>query len=254
MVLLAKSDKLNDFDLSSLKDISCGAAALSKEIEDQVRRRFQGKVAIRQAYGMSETTLGVIGSIEKIKPGSVGEVFKGMYAKVVDENGTSLGPNKPGELCFKGNKVMKGYINDPKATNDTIDKDGWLHSGDIAYFDEDKQFYIVDRLKELIKYKAFQVPPAEIEGLLLSNPKIKDCGVIGILDDDSGELPFAFVVKQPGAVMSERDVQNYVAENSSKAKWLRGGVRFIEEIPKNPSGKILRRELRMLYKSPQAKL
>lgn len=235
-------------------DIGCGAAALSKDIEDQVRERFNGNVTIRQGYGMSETTLGTLGSSLIIKPGSVGEPLKGVYAKVIDELGKSLGPNKPGELCFKGDRIMKGYINDPKATSDTIDKDGWLHSGDIGYYDEDKQFYIVDRLKELIKYKAFQVPPAEIEGLLLSNPKVKDCGVIGIPDEESGELPLAFVVKQPGVNLTEQEVMNFVAENTSKAKWLRGGVKFIDEIPKNPSGKILRRELRQMYKSSKSKL
>lgn len=176
MVMLAKSPQFDKYDLTSIKDISCGAAALSKELEDQVRARFKGNVIIRQGYGMSETTYGVLASIEIVKPGSVGEPLKGVYAKVIDESGKSLGPHQRGELCFKGGRVMKGYINDAQATNEAIDSEGWLHSGDVAYYDEDKQFFIVDRLKELIKYKAFQVPPAEIEGLLLSNPKIKDCG------------------------------------------------------------------------------
>lgn len=254
MVLLAKSPLFDKYDLSSLKNISCGAAALSKEVEDKVRERFKGKVTIRQGYGMSETTYGIIGSLENIKPGSIGEVFLGAKVKVVDENGKSLGPNQPGELCFKSLRVMKGYINDPKATKETIDSDGWLHTGDIAYYDEDKQFFIVDRLKELIKYKAFQVAPAEIEGLLLSNPKIKDAGVIGVPDEESGELPMAFVVKQPGVALTEKEVQDFVAKNASKHKWLHGGVKFIDEIPKNPSGKILRRELRDLHKSLKAKL
>lgn len=176
MVVLAKSPMFDKYNLTSIKDISCGAAALSKELEDQVRARFKGDVTIRQGYGMSETTYGVLASIETVKPGSVGEPLKGVYAKVIDESGESLGPYQRGELCFKGGRVMKGYINNQQATNEAIDSNGWLHSGDIAYYDEDKQFFIVDRLKELIKYKAFQVPPAEIEGLLLSHPDIKDCG------------------------------------------------------------------------------
>lgn len=203
---------------------------------------------------MSETTLGTLGSESLIKPGSVGQPLKGIYAKVIDESGKTLGPNQQGELCFKGDKIMKGYINDPKATAETIDKDGWLHSGDIGYYDEDEQFYIVDRLKELIKYKAYQVPPAEIEGLLLTNPKVKDVGVIGIPDENSGELPFAFVVKQPGAKLTEQEVIDFVAKNTSKAKWIRGGVKFIDEIPKNPSGKLLRREMREMYKNMKSKL
>ena len=203
---------------------------------------------------MSETTLGTLGSSMILKPGSVGEALKGVYVKVIDEFGRTLGPDQPGELCFKGDRIMKGYINDPNATSEAIDKDGWLHSGDIGYYDEDKQFYIVDRLKELIKYKAFQVPPAEVEALLLSNPKVKDCGVIGIPDEESGELPMAFVVKQLGTNLTEQDVAKFVEENASKPKWLRGGVKFIDEIPRNPSGKILRRELRDLFKSSKAKL
>lgn len=175
-------------------------------------------------------------------------------SKVIDENGKSLGPNQRGELCFKGNRIMKGYANDTEATKNTIDKDGWLHSGDIAYYDEDKQFYIVDRLKELIKYNANQVAPAEIEALLLSLSKVKDCGVIGIPDEKAGELPFAFVVKQPGAELTEKEVIQFVAEQASKTKQLRGGVKFIDEIPRNPSGKLLRREMREMYKSLKAKL
>lgn len=149
---------------------------------------------------------------------------------------------------------MKGYLANDKATRETIDKDGWLRTGDLGYFDDDSQFYIVDRLKELIKYRGFQVAPAELEALLLTHPKIKDCGVIGIPDEFSGELPMAFVVKQSDEILSEKEVKDFVAKHVNKSKWLHGGVKFIDEIPKNPSGKILRRELRDLYKSMKAKL
>lgn len=203
---------------------------------------------------MSETTLGTLGTKTIIKPGSVGEPIQGVYVKIIDENGKSLGPNQRGELCFKGDRIMKGYVNDPESTNKVIDEDGWLHSGDIAYYDEDNQFFIVDRIKELIKYNAYQVPPAEIEALLLSHPKVKDCGVIGIPNEEAGELPFAYVVKQPGEKLTAEEVINFVAENASKAKWLRGGVKFIDVIPRNPSGKLLRREMREMYKNSKAKL
>ncbi|CAO1315869.1 unnamed protein product [Diamesa serratosioi] len=247
MVFLAKSPLVDKYDLSSIEEINCGAAALSKDIEDQVKRRFRRKLIIRQSYGMSEATLGTLTSKEIVKAGSVGSPVQGIFAKIIDENGKSLGPNLNGELCFKGKIIMKGYINNPEATRETIDADGWLHSGDIGYYDDELQFYIVDRLKELIKYKAFQVAPAEVEGILLSHPKIKDAAVIGIPDEECGELPFAYIVKQPEVELTEKDVINFVAENSSKAKRLHGGVRFIDEIPKNPSGKILRRLLRDLY-------
>lgn len=254
MVLLAKSPLFDKYDLSSVKDIGSGAAHLSTEIEEQVMKRFRGEVTIRQGYGMTETVFGTLGGTVLLKPGSVGQPMKGVYAKVIDENGNSLGPHKVGELCFKSSRVMKGYIGNQQATDEMIDKDGWLHSGDLGYYDEDFQFFIVDRLKELIKYKGFQVPPAEIEALLLKMSKVKDAGVIGIPDEMAGELPFAFVVKQPGVDLTIQEVKDFVAKNASNAKWLRGGVKFIDEIPKNLSGKILRRELRDLYQSTKSKL
>lgn len=255
IVFLAKSPIVDKYDLSCLKVIFCAAAPLSKETELQFKERFND-IVVLQAYGQSEATLAVLyGQAGTAKPGSVGEIIKGMSAKVVDEEtGKSLGPNKVGELCLKGPLLMKGYIHNKKATDETIDSNGWLHTGDLAYYDDEKQFYIVDRIKELIKFKGFQVAPAELEGLLLSNPKIKDAGVIGIPDEIAGELPFAFVVRQPGNELTEQEVKDFVAKNVSNTKWLRGGVRFVDEIPKNDIGKILRRELKDLYKNTKAKL
>ncbi|XP_037944387.1 luciferin 4-monooxygenase-like [Teleopsis dalmanni] len=146
-----------------------------------------------------------------------------------------------------------GYIGDTKATQGAI-KDGWLHTGDIGYYDDDFEFFIVDRIKELIKYKAFQVPPAEIEAILLTHPKIKDAAVIGKPDEEAGELPMAFVVKQANVQLTEKEVADFVAENTSSPKRLRGGVLFVDDIPKNPSGKILRRILRDMIKNPKSKL
>lgn len=254
MVMLAKSPLFDNYDLSSVKLITCGAAPLTTDTEEQVKKRFKNGLAIHQGYGLSETTHGVVGVLRKVKPGSVGEPYPGVYVKVIDENGVPLGPNKQGEICFKGDRIMKGYVDDEKATSETIDKDGWLHSGDIGYYDEDRQFFIVDRLKELIKYNGFQVAPAELEGIILSHPKVKDCGVIGIFDENSGELPFAFVVKQPGVDMRSDEIIKHVQNNVSKTKWLHGGVKFVDSIPKNPSGKILRKDMRKMYKNLKSKL
>jgi acyl-CoA synthetase (AMP-forming)/AMP-acid ligase II len=253
VILLAKSEITEKFILKSLKNILSGAAPLAKDVEEQILRKFPN-IFIATGYGLSEANI-VIYNLDLKEPmlGSIGKLMKGLHAKIIDESGKILGVNEVGEVCIKGPVIMKGYYKNTKATAATV-KDGWLHTGDIGYYDKDEKFFIVDRLKELIKYKAFQVPPAELEGLLLSNPKIKDCGVIGIPDEAVGELPFAFVVKQPNVELSEDEVKNFVKENASNAKWLRGGVKFIEEIPKNPSGKILRRELRDLYKSMKAKL
>lgn len=255
ILFLVKTPLFEKYDLSSLKIVLCGAAPLSKELEDQLRERFNNEIVVLQAYGQTEVTLGVLYcEFATAKPGSVGEVIKGTYAKVIDKNGKSLGPNKVGELCFKGPMIMKGYRNNQNETLSTIDKDGWLHSGDLGYYDEDKQFFIVDRLKELIKYKGYQVPPAELEGLLITHSKIRDAGVIGIPDEVSGELPFAFVVKETNSDLTEKEVKDFVAKNASNPKWLRGGVKFVDVIPRNPSGKILRREMREMYKSMKAKL
>lgn len=248
MVFLAKHPMIDGYDISCLRVVICGAAPLSKEIEQAVYDRLRNpKMRIRQGYGLSELTLAVLLQKTTFTPGSVGDVNEGSEVKVIDENGKSLGPNQKGELCFRGNQLMIGYIGDEFATNETIDKDGFLHTGDVGYYDNDKQFFIVDRIKELIKWKGYQVPPAEIEAFLLTNRKIRDAAVIGIPDDVAGELPLAFVVKADETLTKDEVVQ-FVALNASPAKRLHGGVRFIKEIPRNPSGKILRRELRELVK------
>ena len=244
MVFLAKNPIVDKYDVSSLMLLLCGAAPLSKETEDQIKERI-GVPLIRQGYGLSESTLSLLVQTNDLcKPGSVGALKPGLYAKVIDpETGKTLGSNQRGELCFKGGCIMKGYIGDTAATQTAI-QDGWLHTGDVGYFDENFEFFIVDRIKELIKYKGFQVPPAELEALLLTHQKIQDVAVIGKPDEEAGELPMAFVVKQANVELSENDVIQFVAERVSPAKKLRGGVRFVNNIPKNPSGKILRRVLR----------
>lgn len=253
MVFLAKHPLVDKYDLSSVKGVWSGAAPLSKEIEKAVAKRLN-ITEIRQGYGLTETTLAVLRSpVDNVKPGSVGMVVPGMSAKIIPigeyETDEALGPNCTGELCFKGDLIMKGYYNNEKATRAMIDKDGWLHTGDVGYYDEDGYFYIVDRIKELIKYKGYQVPPAELEAILLTYPGVLDAAVIGIPDEKSGELPMAFVVKENNANICEKDLIQYVNERVSNPKRLRGGIRFVDNIPKTPSGKILRRILRDRLKS-----
>lgn len=249
MIFLAKSPLVAKYDLTSLRILICGAAPLTKELEESVLRRLNN-VIIRQGYGMTEGVFAyTLQTDNHHNPGSVGTLFSGLSGRIIDvETGRNVGPYEHGELLFKGRCIMKGYVDDPKATEQTIDMDGWLHTGDIGYYDDSGEYYIVDRLKELIKYKGFQVPPAELEGLLLQNALIRDCGVIGVADEDAGELPLAFVVKQDNATLTEQDVIDFIAKRTSPAKRLRGGVIFVDKIPKNSSGKILRRELRELFK------
>ncbi|XP_053667599.1 uncharacterized protein LOC128717948 [Anopheles marshallii] len=254
VVFLAKSPLVESYDLRSLYAVLCGAAPLSREIEELVRSRLPNVHTIRTGYGMSETSLGVI-SRTNDKIGSVGKVHKTTYVKVVDlEMGGALGPNQTGEICIKGPLVMKGYLHNDRATSEMIDADGWLHTGDIGYYDQEQDFYIVDRIKDLIKYKGFQVPPAELEDVLLSHPKVRDCAVVGVPDEIAGELPAAFVVTQPGKEVTEQEVIQCVASKLSPQKHLRGGVFFVDEIPKTGSGKILRRQLRDALQQRKSKL
>ncbi|XP_045508244.1 4-coumarate--CoA ligase 1-like isoform X1 [Colias croceus] len=245
-VLVATAKSKANYDVSSVTFIYSGAAPLRKDTNEEAKKKFFNAKAVTQGYGMTETTLAIIRDTYELahlaKPGGVGFVVSGCVVKVVDiETGKPLGPNEPGEIRVKGPSVMKGYIG--KDISEDFDDEGFYKTGDIGYYDDDEYFFIVDRLKELIKYKGFQVPPAEIEAVLLQHPAILDAGVAGV-SHPAGELPRAFVVRQPGARVSEDDIHAFIAEKLSDPKHLRGGIRFVNEIPKNPSGKILRRKLK----------
>nr|CAI5855873.1 unnamed protein product [Callosobruchus analis] len=255
ILFLLKHPLVKEYDLSSIKEVISSAAPLSAEMQRELKEKLSIQ-HISQIYGMTETTRAVLtapsGAEGKI--GSSGKIVPGMMAKVVDSQGRSLGKLQKGELCFKGPLVVKGYAGDPEATRNTIDKDGWLHTGDIGYYDEDGYFFIVDRQKELIKNKGFQVPPAELEALLISHPCVDDAGVTGLPDEASGELPLAFIVKKPGTKLTEREVEKFVEDHVSPPKRLRGGVIFVDEIPRNTTGKILRRVLKERAKKLKSKL
>jgi len=242
ILALAKHPVVDQYDLSSIKVIFSGAAPLSAELAAEAGGRLDCEVS--QGYGMTElspvshaTVLG------QGKDGSSGVTISNTECRVVDLEGNDLGFNEAGELWVRGPQVMQGYLNNAEATAETIDSDGWLHTGDVARFDDDGHVYIVDRIKELIKYKGFQVPPAELEGLLLTHPAIADCAVIGVPDVEAGELPKAFVCVTPGAELAAEEIQEFVAGQVASYKKIRI-VEFIDEIPKSAAGKILRRELR----------
>jgi len=178
------------------------------------------------------------------KPGSIGILIPSTESRIVDpETGKDLGLGEDGEIWVRGPQVMPGYLNNEKATKDTIDDEGWLHTGDIGHVDADGHFTIVDRLKELIKFKGFQVPPAELEALLVTHPSVADAAVIGIPDDEAGELPKAFVVLKDGENVSADDIKQFVAAKVATYKQVRL-LEFVDAIPKSASGKILRRMLR----------
>ncbi len=242
VLALAKHPMVDDYDLSSVEVIFSGAAPLSAELGEEAAARLGCSVI--QGYGMTELSPVSHATIPgQGKAGSSGITVSNTECRIVDLEGKDLDVDEDGELWIRGPQVMKGYLNNPEATAATIDEDGWLHTGDVAHFDTDGHIYIVDRIKELIKYKGFQVPPAELEGLLLTHPAIADAAVIGIPDDEAGELPKAFLTLKPGAEASAEEVQSFVAGQVASYKQIRL-VEFIDEIPKSASGKILRRELR----------
>lgn len=180
---------------------------------------------------------------------SIGATVPLTEAKIADPADPKyigLGPQQRGELLFRGPQVMKGYLNNAKATEETITADGWLRSGDMGYYDENGYLYVTDRLKELIKVKGYQVAPAELEALLRNHPGVLDAAVVAVSHEKYGEVPKAFVVRRTDAV-SEKELQAYVEKNAAEYKRLSGGVMFLESIPKNTTGKILRRKLKEQY-------
>ncbi|MFN8111978.1 MAG: AMP-binding protein [Solirubrobacterales bacterium] len=237
---LAKHPAVDGADLSSLRLIMSGAAPLGPELSEAVAKRLD--VPTIQGYGMTETSpVTHVSPLEpdRIKPGTIGFPVPGTETRVVDPETREEGTR--GELLIRGPQVMAGYLNNEDATKHTIDEDGWLHTGDVAEIDEDGYFAIVDRLKELIKYKGFQVPPAELEAILITHPAVADCAVIGVPDEEAGELPKAFIVCSED--VEDEEILAFVAEKVSPQKKIRILER-IEEIPKSASGKILRRQLR----------
>jgi 4-coumarate--CoA ligase len=243
VLALAKQPIVADYDLSSLRLVMSGAAPLGAELAEEAGARIGAKVF--QGYGMTELSpVSHLCPIDDPRPGSIGVMLPNVEARLVDsDTGDDVTPGSDGELWIRGPLVMKGYLNNDEATTATIDADGWLHTGDVARVDADGHFAIVDRVKELIKYKGFQVPPAELEALLVTHPAVADVAVIPVADEEAGEIPKAFVVLKPGAEASAEELMAFVAEHVTSYKKVRI-VEFVDEIPKSASGKILRRLLR----------
>ncbi len=242
ILALAKESIVADYDLSRLRVVVSGGAPLSAEVERACRERIGCQV--KQGYGLTETS-----PVTHLSPaarsgsaaGAVGQLLPNTAARIVDpESGTEVGGDERGEMWIRGPQVMRGYLNRPEATAAMLDDDGWLHTGDLACADAGGNFFVVDRLKELIKYKGFQVAPAELEAVLLSHPAVADAAVIPSPDEGAGEVPKAFVVVRQAATPDE--LMTYVARQVASYKKVRR-LEFIDQIPKSASGKILRRVL-----------
>lgn len=264
VLMLGKSPIVSDYDLSSIRMMNSGAAPLTKELVDAVYARL--KIPIKQGYGLSETS-----PTTHTQPwedwqkyiGSVGRLLPNQTTKYMSAEEKEVPAGQTGELWIKGPNIFLGYLNNAEGTKNALTEDGYFKTGDVGHQDEHGNFYITDRVKELIKYKGFQVPPAELEGLLLSHPDIDDVAVIGIQDHTQAtEVPRAYVVVKKGVQAgkeTEKAIVGWLAQKVASHKRLRGGVRFVGEVPKSASGKILRRVLKEQakleeQKAPKAKL
>jgi acyl-CoA synthetase (AMP-forming)/AMP-acid ligase II len=248
---LAKHDAVDRFDLSSVRTIVSGAAPLDGDTAERAGRRVGAQIV--QGFGMTE-----LSPVSHVSPpdrsdipvSAVGVLVPNQSCKLVDvDSGAEItevgadGASAPGELWVRGPNVMLGYLNRPEDTAVAIDEDGFLHTGDVAVYHRGGYFSVVDRVKELIKYKGYQIAPAELEALLLTHPRIRDVAVIGVLDDDGQEIPQAFVVLADETALTAEEIMAFVADRVAPHKKVRR-VQFVEGIPKSASGKILRKDLR----------
>ncbi|MGY1752228.1 4-coumarate--CoA ligase family protein [Blastococcus sp. SYSU D01042] len=259
LLALAKHPVVDNYDLSSLQSILSGAAPLDEQlalaVEQRLRKGADSGVTVAQGYGMTELSpvSHTTPDPDAMPPGFSGEVPKGSVGfaipntecRLIDPGtGEDAAPGERGELWVRGPQVMKGYLNNEEATRATLDSEGWLHTGDVAVVDDNGIYTVVDRVKELIKYKGYQVAPAELEAVLINHPEIADAAVIGVPDKESGEeLPKAFVVRSPGSELTEEAVMAYMAEKVAPHKKIRF-VEFIDVVPKSSAGKILRKDLK----------
>jgi 4-coumarate--CoA ligase len=250
VLLLGKHPIVSKYDLSSLRMMNSGAAPLTQELVNTVSQRIG--VPVKQGYGLSETS-----PTTHTQPwgdwnktiGSVGKLLPYQTAKYMSPDEKEMPVGETGELWIKGPNVFKGYLNNPKGTANALTADGYFKTGDVGYQDKDGNFFITDRVKELIKYKGFQVPPAELEGILVSHPNVLDAAVIGLYDKEQAtEIPRAYIVPKDGLGRTEaeaKEIADWLGAKVTHHKRLRGGVRFVDEIPKSISGKILRRVLKI---------
>jgi 4-coumarate--CoA ligase len=263
LIRLLRDPIVSQYDLSHVRKFSSGAAPLSSEIIEELKRRFPGR-GFKQGYGMTESCSCITAHTHEQATYEyaqrVGTIVANTEVRIVDvETGRELGYNEPGEILARGPQIVMGYLDNDKATQETFDSQGWLHTGDVGYIDHEGFITITDRIKEMIKVKGIAVAPAELEDLLLGHPAVEDVAVSGIPDDYSGQRPKAYVVLKPNLrkdantediVAVGRQLIDYVRKNKVRHKWITE-VEIIDEVPKSPSGKILRRMLRTLENGNQ---
>ncbi|KAL2747727.1 4-coumarate--CoA ligase 1-like [Vespula maculifrons] len=241
---ILKAGYFKKYDISSITKVYVGGAIFTAKSQIQLQECLPNADVI-QMYGMTELCGVITAQKPNHKAGTVGTVTCNAQLKIIDlKTGNALGPDQAGELLTKSIMMTKGYYNNPQATKDTIDADGWLHTGDIAYYDENGELFILDRLKETMKYRGFQISPSEIENLLQSHPDVIEVAVVGVPHLEDDEHPIAFIIKVPGSKVSEGELRELVEKNMTDSYHLRGGIKFLEKMPHTPSGKISRKDLK----------
>ncbi|MDT0544001.1 4-coumarate--CoA ligase family protein [Streptomyces lonegramiae] len=247
VLALAKHPAVSGHDLSSLRYVMSAAAPLDAGLAEACARRL-GIPPLLQAFGMTELSPGchvVPRAARDVPPGTVGRLMPGTEMRIVETAGArrDLGVGEDGEILIRGPQVMKGYLGRAAESEAMVDAEGWLRTGDVGHVDADGWLFVVDRVKELIKYKGYQVAPAELEAVLLTHEGIVDAAVVGVRDADGNEIPTAYVVARPGVALSADEVIAYVAGRVAPYKKVRR-VEFTGAVPRSATGKILRRELR----------
>ncbi|XP_029155965.1 4-coumarate--CoA ligase 1-like isoform X2 [Nylanderia fulva] len=243
-----KAGYAKKYSLSSLAVVICTGAIIKPKVQEEIRCILP---YAQMLQGFAMTELGGLATLQfpHHKAGSCGTVIENVEIKIVDpENGKILDPNNQGELWIKTAIIMNGYYRNPEATKRTVDEEGWLHSGDIGYFDEDGELYIVDRIKELIKYRGFQISPGQVEGVLITHPAVMEVAVLAVPHPIDDEHPIAFVTKVPDAKVTEQELIDFVANNMMDQYKLRAGVIFLDAFPYTGSGKIARKELKTMIR------
>lgn len=244
MALMLKSPTIATWDLSSMKKYYCGGSAVSFSVLTDIRKYFKNST-IQVVYGMTEISSACVTGVPEA-PGDNGFLRTNHVIRIIDDDGNNLGPNENGEVVIKSIFKWEGYYGNPKATEETL-KDGWIFSGDLGYFDDRGSLFIVDRKKDILKFKNFHYTPSEIEQVIMQIPDVVEVCAFGIPDEVFTDLPAAAIIKVNGSPLNEKFIFDYVAERMADYKKLRGGVFFVNNIPKTGSGKHIRKAVKEMF-------
>ncbi|XP_046744725.1 luciferin 4-monooxygenase-like [Diprion similis] len=242
LAMIGKSSIFTEDNLAYVSHVWTSAGKVSRQVQERAMEKLPTNAVLHHCYGMTETTfITMTGPVGKYE--CSGKLVSNVECRVIRDPGEICGPDEMGELCFRGPTIMKGYLDNEEATSEALQTDGWFRSGDLGFYDRDADFFIVDRIKEMIKYQGNQVSPVEIEGVILELPDVLEAAVVGLPSEDFGELPTAGVVVKQGSKLLAEDIEEHVARQLSPYKKLRGGVFLFEELPKTGTGKIQRKIL-----------